>query len=462
MLEKKPYPVEKIVTHIAPHSDELDAIELARTEEGREAFPGVENAPVYLIDAGLHEKGGRDGDVRLVEDKTFCPGVNGGEFDEHAVPAAQRRGHTALSRTARWLGLQDRPAIKAIIEYSLRTDRVRTDRRVFKGPFEIPHLVKAWWTAEFTLTQVLQMYHIIFCAIYANLSGSTPVAEPEPGAFRRLIAQWFVLRFGTKAQKSVLINQFSTGEEAALLLGRTGEDVHQILELDARDVQMVGPKFDFELEGIWEAMIRTGVPVADRNRVVFGSLNAKYEEQVAFLAACEELKAHAYVPTEQSPYSVVIIKSDSNLMNRAARFTDPDIDVLIQFRTSGRYLVFDLHMRLEMNAVAMQLRIGENEVRGRTDHISIELLLSDGTLVQVPECFFWEEGHAAFNGTLTAKRTPVTKMNRHQIIKAVLNGLAFIDRRYGVMSKARWRESQRDEMASHRAIRLGLDKAQQA
>jgi hypothetical protein len=435
MLEKKSYPVERILTHIAPHSDELDALELALME-GRDVFPGIGQAPVRLIDAGLHDRSGQNGNDRLIAEKTLCIGVNGGEFDEHGVPADKRQSHTAFSRMAVWLGLQDRPAIKTLIDYSLRMDRV-VKNRTFKGSFEIPYLVKAWWVGGWSLAQVRDAYHIIFQATYRNLSGQASVAEPARGEFRKMIANWFVLRFAKKGEQKELLNRFTTGEEAALFLGQIREDVRPMISLDIRDTGVVGPKHDFEIEGVWEAMVRTGVPPADRARIIFASLNAKYIEQVAFLAACEEFKAKASdVKSEKHPYSVVVVRSDSGLMNRAVRFTDPDVDVLIQISSDNRYKVFDLHMRLNMAAVAMYLRIAENEQRGRRDRIPIEQLLADGTLTTVPECFFWEEGHGIFNGTHTARSTPVTSLFRRRIVTAVEKGLAFAEDRFRVFPNA--------------------------
>ncbi len=422
MLPRRPYPVKLIATHYEPHEDELNNREQALCF-GEQAFPGIRTADVILMDAGLHPETGRDGDYYLMTQQTLCDGICGGEFDEHGKKG---KIQSAAARMAAWLGRQDDPGLKPFLEFSLRADR-----HAGNGPFELPNLIKSWHNDNLRLAAVISMYHTIFRSLYRKFSGAKPVARPVPGAFRKLLAEWFVERFTPQATHGTIFTKLKTGEEAAYLLQRNGDDVQPIISLDQReedaehgDKNVVGLKTDFDLEGIYEAMVCAGIPYDECRRIVFVSLNTKYKEQLDFLAACRDFKNDAaYLDAKRSVYRIAIITSDSRQMNRAARWLDNDVDVLIQRIPDGHVRIFDLRKRLNMNPVAAQLRMAEWHKRNKTQRLRMSALLSEGTLPYIRQWYNWQEGHGVFCGTNTAPRMACTWLTLDEVVGCVAKGL---------------------------------------
>lgn len=424
MLEKRPYPVDLIVTHYEPHEDELLLREMA-LRFGKEAFPRIRNSRVDQMDAGLHPETGRDGDYYLVKHRTLCDGLCGGEFDEHDKKPSERKMQSAAARMASWLNIQNDPALKKLLDFSLRSDR-----HTGNSSFELPNLIKAWNNAGFKLDNILWMYHTIFKSLYQKFSGKRPVANPAEGEFRRLIAEWFATNFGDHDGRNLCLwHGLDTGQKAAELFGQiNNEDTWPIVSLDMRD-GAIGEKTDFDLESILEAMVQAGIPKEERNSIVISSLAAKYAEQCGFGRACLEFREKIrFLQRDLSVYKIGVITSDSRHMNRAARFEDGEIDVLIQFCPERHVRIFDLRKRLDMDYVARHLRINERDelVRmGRLPrkYISDSDLFSEGTLLYIQQWFNWREGHGVFCGTNTAPHMPFTCLSRGQITACVVNGV---------------------------------------
>ncbi len=420
MLTQKPYPVDKVETHHAPHEDELNNYEQACLL-GSELFPGINEAPIILVDAGLHSEDGHDGDWLLANRRRLCIGVKGGWWDEHGVPKASRVKHSASTRMADWLERREDPGLKPLLEYSLRVDR-----RAGSGPFEIANLIKAWWGAGVSLKDGMAMYRLAFRSLYRKHSGIAPVSAVESGIFRWLIAEFFVEQFAPLEQKRKLLGTFRTGEDAAVYFKQIGDEVQPLTTLDIR----TEGKTDFDIEGIWETMVMAGVSLQERRHFVLVSLYAKYKEQLDFLAARREFQEKLYtgearyLMSDRFPYRVALIESDSRLMNRAVRYDDSDCDVLVQCRSDGSAAIRDLHKRLDLNPVAAQLRIAELKKLGRTRRIPMADLLSEGTHPSILSWFNWEEGHGVSCRTNTAKYTPITKLAREEIVACVAHGLA--------------------------------------
>ncbi|MEK7638319.1 MAG: hypothetical protein AAB375_02760 [Patescibacteria group bacterium] len=456
MLTQKPYPVDMVVTHHEPHEDEMNANEQARLF-GSELFPGIAKAPIMLVDAGLHLDDGHDGDWLLVNRRRLCTGVYGGQFDEHAISKAARVRHSASTRMADFLGRRNDPGLEPLLDYSLRVDR-----NAGSMPFELANLIKAWWGAGVALYDGMALYRLAFRSLYRMFSSMLPVSEVQPGAFRCLIAEFFVEEFAPKDQKRKLLGTFKTGEDAAVFFKQIGDEVQPVTTLDCRDA---GAKSDFDLEGIWGAMVMAGVPLQERRRFVLVSLRSKYKEQLDFLAARREFQEKMtsgearYLESDRSSYRVALVESDSRLMNRAVRYEDPDCDVLVQCRSDGSAAIRDLRKRLNINPVAAQLRIGDLQKMGRTRRISMADLLSEGTLPHIPSWFNWEEGHGVFCRTYTAKYTPVTRLTRGEIVTRVARGLSVAERDHRVrpIRALRVRLKQKQEAKREAALEAAID-----
>lgn len=451
MLPKQPYPVDIIATHYDPHEDELNQREQARSF-GKQMFPGICQAKTILMNAGLHLETGKDGDYYLTTQKTLCDGVCGGEFDEHDKKDGERCMQSAALRMASWLDRQNDPGLKPLLDFSLRADR-----HAGNSVFELPNLIKSWWNAGFRLNTVLPMYHTIFQSLYWKFSGGKLVAQPAPGEFRRLIAEWFAEKFGDHDGKELCqAHKLDTGQKAAELFDQINDETWPIVSLDTRD-GAVGGKTDFDLEGIWEAMVQASVPAEERNRIMFGSLHAKYVEQLDFQAACREFSNNvAYLVPNRSVYRIGIITSDSRQMNRAARFCDMDIDVLIQFCNDGHARIFDLRKRLNMNPVAAQLRMAEWHKHGKTFQLSMRALLSEGTLRYIRQWFNWQEGHGVFCGTNTAPNMPCTWLTKDEIVSCVAKGLYYTYRDTHAMpwrQFRQWLERKKEQKKEEAAVR---------
>ena len=115
------YPVDLIISHVSMHEDELCAIATGKRWGGK-LLPGFAEAPIRLIDAGLHLEIGHDGDYYLKFKRAACIGVLGGWCDEHAqFHDGVRRN--AATKMADHLGVSKDPGLAPILEYSLRADR---------------------------------------------------------------------------------------------------------------------------------------------------------------------------------------------------------------------------------------------------------------------------------------------------------------------------------------------------
>ncbi|MCC6934128.1 MAG: hypothetical protein IT406_00315 [Candidatus Yanofskybacteria bacterium] len=409
---QRSYPVELIASHIATHNDEfLDHAIGVRW--GAERLPGFASAPVVLLDAGLNSKSGKDGWWYLERRRTACIGILGGPFDEHGELADGVR-ENAATKMAKFVGVADDPALARMLEYSLRADRDGHD-----SPFELASLIKACWMAGMSLERMLLMYGVIFDALYRRDAGELSFPIP-PGGFRRLLAEWVIETIGCEAAAPA----FASALEAAKFFRKNNSDkLDQILKFEGRKGAFAD-KRPFDLEGIWEAMVASGVS-SDRIRLmIFAFLQAKYQEQTRFIAAVDEFLAISKIiePTSEMPYLIGLVKSDNDQMKRAAAMVDRGLDVLIQRRSSGRVNVFDLRQRLPMGPVIARLRYDERLAKADPGApIPAGVLRMPGTLRQVPE---WFGFYGCHNGTLTAPNRPVTRLPFGRIARLVEDGLA--------------------------------------
>lgn len=110
--------ITRIVTHTAPHLDEIFAIWLLR-QYGEEQFPGISTAPVEYWDAEMAETSADD----HLADGTLLVGVGGGRFDEHPREGSKRKaGHCASSLVAAALGVGEDEALQRMLDYIINDD----------------------------------------------------------------------------------------------------------------------------------------------------------------------------------------------------------------------------------------------------------------------------------------------------------------------------------------------------
>lgn len=112
--------ITKIVTHFRPHFDEMLAIWLLRRFGGKK-MPGVREAPVCFVDAGIIPPQGAD--VLEREAGELWIGVGGGRFDEHPNATRERaQNECAATLVANALGIQDAPQLQEILRFARKKD----------------------------------------------------------------------------------------------------------------------------------------------------------------------------------------------------------------------------------------------------------------------------------------------------------------------------------------------------
>lgn len=120
-----PIPVKKVVTHYAPHPDEVAALALA-LERGKEAFPGLVEAfqsrNVEFVGAGTLPPNGKTA-AEMEAEGVLAFGVWGGRFDEHATMHGDAKsGETTTMLVAKHLGIQDDRGLKGMYDWIRKND----------------------------------------------------------------------------------------------------------------------------------------------------------------------------------------------------------------------------------------------------------------------------------------------------------------------------------------------------
>lgn len=116
--EKK---IEKIVTHVRPHLDEITAIWLLQ-KFGEEKFPDVSNAEIIFWGVGGEDPEGLS--AQDFEDfGVILIGIGGGRFDEHPTFNRERKeNECAATLVAKELGISENPALERILKFVLNKD----------------------------------------------------------------------------------------------------------------------------------------------------------------------------------------------------------------------------------------------------------------------------------------------------------------------------------------------------
>lgn len=416
-MDRRVLPVKHIVTHAAPHSDELRAVWMAR-RWGRKQFPGIQNADIILVDAGSQPPRGLS--VEHWERQGYlATGVWFGAGDEHGLNAEKRKAHCAATLMADRMGIQGDTAIAAILKQEVPTDRSGSSHA-----FDLSSLIKAWHTDGLHINQVISLFTTAADAQYAYLGG-TLGTEPDPQVFKRLALSWLAERtnFRETDAKSAL--------ELARQLRVSGTvDLSEFLDFSRRVIKP-GTVPWADLEGIAVAMEAAGETADDIRNFVYLNLDIKWRQRQRYEAAIDEFQIKGSFMTVGA-YEVAFIESDNDQMNRAVRHGAPEASIMVQRKSNGHTMIFDQHHRgghrMPMRPIIKRIREAEWKAKGRTKPLPLNLLISQGTTTSVPEWHLFE-GNDIFNGTVTAPNKPKTRLTGHQVMMNIKDALEWVQRK---------------------------------
>ncbi|MBI3632091.1 MAG: hypothetical protein HY225_01450, partial [Candidatus Vogelbacteria bacterium] len=118
-----PIKIHTIVTHRQPHWDEAVA-KLLLVLFGEAFFPGVSTAKTIFWNAGSSTPDGRPA-LEWEAEGYILVGVGGGRFDEHPSKTQERKKDCAATLVAKYLGVDNDPALKSLLDYTCETDLSR-------------------------------------------------------------------------------------------------------------------------------------------------------------------------------------------------------------------------------------------------------------------------------------------------------------------------------------------------
>lgn len=113
----EPRPIHTVVLYPRPHPDNIIGLWLLR-EFGKEAFPGIHEAKIAFWNKMPPEKSADDWEMEgyLLID------MGGGKFDHHHDVHIQNKRECASTLIAAYLGIEQRPELKKLLEYVRRDD----------------------------------------------------------------------------------------------------------------------------------------------------------------------------------------------------------------------------------------------------------------------------------------------------------------------------------------------------
>lgn len=125
-----------IATHKDPHWDEIVAICLLK-KFGDEKFPGITKARTVYWESGVKTPDGRSIE-EWERDGVLVVGLAESRFDEHIKDGDEtNKGECAATLVARYLEIEDDPALEKILKYS-----TAVDTKSVAGPFDISYIIK--------------------------------------------------------------------------------------------------------------------------------------------------------------------------------------------------------------------------------------------------------------------------------------------------------------------------------
>ncbi len=413
-----PHPVivvRGVVSHYAMHNDELLALWFA-IAFGKKQFPGIQNAPLQLVDSGLRSHQGKTAQQWLELGYIFL-GTGGGLFDEHDLPGETRATTSAATLMAEYLGIAEFGPVKAMLEHAVRVDRTAT-----AAGFDASALAKAWHRNNVPTHQVRRMFDRAAEARFNVLSGRVRNAnwKARPD-LDRLASEWLVKLVKPTGYEGPA--SFATAYEAAVLLNVSGWDsfgpVLNYLQDGKND-----PKDVFSLMGTINAMNMDGASLEAVREFALTSLDAKVIEQRRFIEGLDKLRAlrkDGKLYINGTSLSIMHVRDDNPEINRSARNLDKNYDLFIQRRTDGHVVIW-YNKKLNMDGAVARLRMGDRTVR-KMPRLPWDRLTAEGTLPEAPWWYYNPAAGQVMCGSLTNKGTPVTRLDDNDIVRCIIRGL---------------------------------------
>ncbi|MSU54685.1 MAG: hypothetical protein EXS48_02550 [Candidatus Staskawiczbacteria bacterium] len=157
-----PFPVKSIMMHDHPHLDEILA-EIVLRRKGEKHFPGIGKARVEFDGTGGQTFVGLDVEELLKKDGILLLGIGRSMFDEHPGPNNEgKRGECTSTLVAKYLGVQDEPVLKEILEFSRLADTKGKSH-----PLDLASIVKSMHS-EYPSAQVADWVELGIDALLKN------------------------------------------------------------------------------------------------------------------------------------------------------------------------------------------------------------------------------------------------------------------------------------------------------
>ncbi len=160
-------------------------------------------------------------------------------------------------------------------------------------------------------------------------------------------------------------------------------------------------------------------------------LEAKYYEQLQFWTGTKkEFEDNAQIEEVQGPHGrmlkIVTIASDDEQMSKYARSSHGcSAAIVIQKWSSGNVQIFtNKQHRLTLYDVAQMIRYEEQKKKGNVVTTEWKILSSEGKVEGAEEWYYHHSSQTLFNGSLTAKNVPPTKLALEQIRRIVRIGVS--------------------------------------
>lgn len=388
-MEKKPIPIKSVFTHTFPHVDELIAILLLQNY-GENFFPGIKKARISFT---------KERDIKgdfLLRQQILCLGIGGGVFDEHGR-GGNKKSETAASLVAKYLEIDNRPAIKKLLNYALNVDKKGSG-----DPFDIANMVKDFY-------------------------------QIEPTESREEVFQWAMkalqaaLNFNPAGEKIQDFNRFLECVEKMKLL-QDKEFKHNFpLDEYAQKIKEGKIRHPFGFAVLTEILCRYNEEVGQEWFCY--ALQIKIEENKKFLKAIWEFNNKAKIITLKrwgDNIRIALIESDNFKMVRAFRSpqTKEETDILIQRSSRGNIGVYtNKRKKINLGWVAAYLRATELHRRKKLIPKDDYYLRQPGDIKEVPHWYYLKEGECLLNGSLTADKPPtiITPEEIVNIIKLALS-----------------------------------------
>jgi hypothetical protein len=256
--------IKIIATHPKPHFDELTAIWLLR-KFGSKKFPGIETAVIQYWNRSDIKETPETYETRGI----LLVGIGGGKFDEHPENGnARKENECAATLVAKFLGVDDDPALERILRFTLNSDLNGSaqsfDMAIIAKllyAYQDPEKVLEWTfvgleakfqeqlqfltTTRNEFKKLAQIEEIGYEG--KRIKIATIISDDE------LISKFARSRHG--GNTAVVIQQRSTGNVQIFTNKRIGIDLHEVAKILRLEEQRIKKKFSVT---DWDALVADG------------------------------------------------------------------------------------------------------------------------------------------------------------------------------------------------------------